>query len=228
MAFLHEPLLLGYSDLVVDTKASGRTYVTPEGKKYPSITTVLGSLNQGHIQDWRNRVGAAEANRVSKFAAGRGTALHALTEKYLNNEIVDIQSLMPHVRCLFNQVQPVLDRNVSTVLLQEKPLYSDHLGVAGRVDLVCKFKNRNSIVDFKTSSRVKTRDQISNYFMQETAYSIMVEERTGVPISHLILIMAVDNSPSEALVFEEKRDTWVPRLLDALKEFNNRKLFGHI
>ena len=43
--FIHEPVDLKYGDLVCETLSSGRTYLTPEGKKYPSITTVLGILS---------------------------------------------------------------------------------------------------------------------------------------------------------------------------------------
>ena len=63
--FIHEPVDLKYGDLVCETLSTGRTYVTPQGKKYPSITTVLGVLSEDHIREWRARVGEAEANRIS-------------------------------------------------------------------------------------------------------------------------------------------------------------------
>jgi genome maintenance exonuclease 1 len=226
--FLHAPMKLEYGDLVVENGPNGRKYLTPEGNSYDSITTVLGSLNKNEIREWRQRVGEEEANRVSRFATGRGNALHLLMEKYLNNEKIDVNTLMPHVKNLFGQVKSVVDRNVSTIYMQEKPLYSDHLETAGRVDLVCEFASRTSIVDFKTSSRIKTRDDIENYFIQECAYSIMVEERTGIPVPRLVIIMAVDNSPNEALVFSERRDKWVPKLKEVLQTYRKNKLFDHI
>jgi hypothetical protein len=219
---------LPYGDLVVENGPKGRKYITPEGKSYDSITTVLGSLNKNHIREWRQRVGEEEANRISRFATGRGNALHLLMEKYLNNETIDVNTLMPHVKNLFGQVKTVVDRNISKVYLQEKPLYSDHLETAGRVDLVCEFASRTSIVDFKTSSRIKKKEDIENYFIQECAYSIMVEERTGIPVPRLVIIMAVDNSPAEALVFSERRDNWVPKLKETLETYRKGKLFNHL
>jgi genome maintenance exonuclease 1 len=112
--------------------------------------------------------------------------------------------------------------------MQEKALYSDHLEVAGRVDLVCDFARRASIVDFKTSKRIKLRDEIENYFIQACAYSIMVEERTGVPIPRLVIIMAVDDHTGEPLIFTERRDTWIPKLKETLSNYKKAKLFNHL
>ena len=72
--------------LTRETTKSGRKYFTPEGNAYPSITTVLGVLNKEGILAWRQRVGEAEANRISQQAATRGTAVHKLAEDYLDNK----------------------------------------------------------------------------------------------------------------------------------------------
>ena len=63
-----------------------RFYQTPEGQRYPSVTTVTGLLTRDHIKLWRERVGAEEANRVSTQAAKRGTKMHSLFEQYLRQE----------------------------------------------------------------------------------------------------------------------------------------------
>ena len=225
--FVHDHIDLGYDNLKDSTGSSGRTYVTPEGKKYPSITTVLGVRSKDAIMEWRRRVGEEEANRVSRHAAARGTALHAVAENYINNDVEYFPSnTMPHVRALFKSVKPIIDTYVGRVILQEKPLYSDHLGIAGRVDLVAEFNGKMSIVDFKTSKRRKKREDIANYFAQATAYSIMFEERTGIPVPQLVIIMAVDDDP-KPIVFVEKRNSWVDELHGAILEYNKSILFGH-
>ena len=225
--FTHEPVVLGYDNLSDSSGPSGRTYITPEGKKYPSITTVLGARSKDSIMEWRRRVGEEEANRISRHAAARGTALHTVAENYINNDVEYFPpNTMPHVRALFKSVKPIIDTYVGTVVLQEKPLYSDHLGVAGRVDLVAEFNGTLSIVDFKTSKRRKTREEIKNYFAQATAYSIMFEERTGIPVPQLVIIMAVDDNP-KPIVFVEKRNKWVEELRDAIREYNKLIIFGH-
>ena len=62
------------------------------------------------------------------------------------------------------------------VYAQEAALYSEHLGLAGRVDCVGEFDGVPSIIDFKTSKKLKKKDSITNYFIQESAYAIMWEE----------------------------------------------------
>ena len=68
------------------TTNEGRKYFTPEDKAYPSITTVLGILSKQQIIEWRARVGAEEANKISRQASTRGTAVHKLAEDYINND----------------------------------------------------------------------------------------------------------------------------------------------
>ena len=84
--FKHEKIDIGYEDLDANTTTTGRTYSTPDGKSYPSVTTVLSILNEHIIKAWRERVGEEEANRISGVAANRGTRVHSIVEKYLNNE----------------------------------------------------------------------------------------------------------------------------------------------
>ena len=212
MKFLHQKIPLGYLDLTAETLPKGRTYTDPDGNKYPSITTVLGILSRDSIAAWKKRVGEEEANKISYKASSRGTAVHEIVEKYLNNE--DTGKTMPHIQASLSNLKPILNR-IDVIYGQEVPLYSKHLGVAGRVDCVGKFDGVPSIIDFKTSKRVKKREWCKGYFMQEAAYAIMWEERTGMPIPNLVTIMDVDNE--DPLVFIEHRDQWVPKLFETIE-----------
>ncbi len=225
--FEHSPAVYGYDDLRSETsESSGRKYVTPEGHVYPSITSVLSILSKDSIREWRERVGKDEADRVSRNAAARGTALHNAAERYIKNETEWFsESEMPHVRALFNSIRPVIDERVGVVYSQEAPLYSDHLKLAGRVDLVADFDGRRSIIDFKTSTRRKSSDDIHAYFMQASAYAIMFEERTGIPVPNLVVMMAIDNDPTPE-IFIEKRDNWTNKLHETIQAYNAKKLFG--
>lgn len=224
--FRHNHADLGYTDLVCDTpKVGGRTYLTPEGKKYPSITSVLSILKKDAINEWRARVGEQEANRVSRQAADRGTAVHTLVEQYLQNKPIALDKLMPHIRANFLSLKSLLDANLDDIVLQEKPLYSDHLGVAGRCDIIAKWKGKLAVIDIKTSARAKTAEDIHSYFLQESAYAVMMEERTSIPVPRLVTLMSVDNAP--ASVFQQRRDDWTDELLRTIAEFKKRALFGH-
>lgn len=185
-----------------------RYYVTPEGNKYPSITTVLAAYNIGYIMEWRKRVGEEQANKISRQASGRGTRIHTLCEKYIDNETPDFKS--PLDLELFNRFKPTLHR-INNVYAQELRMYSDHLRIAGTVDCVAEFDRVLSVIDFKTARRAKNKEDIENYFMQCSAYAIMFEEQFKIPVAQTVVAIAVDDD--EPQVFIERRDTHVKRLL---------------
>lgn len=221
MPFVHDPVDLGYQDIVCETTEKGRKYVTPQGKQYPSITTILGKvMSDGWVEEWKAAVGEESADRVRRVAAQRGERVHSLVESFLDNREIDLRREMPNVSAAFKSIRPVLEQHVNRIRLQEKPLYSDFLKAAGRVDLVAEYDGVLSIIDIKTSSKVKTADDIHNYFMQETAYAIMFEERTQIPVEQLVTVMAVDFS--SPLVFIEKRDNWSNSLANVITEYRTR------
>lgn len=185
-----------------------RYYVTPEGNKYPSITTVLSAYNQKAIFEWRQRVGEEEANKISRQASSRGTRIHTLCEMYLNNQEPAFKT--PLDVETFNTFKPVLHR-INNIYVQEQRMYSDHLRIAGTVDCIAEFDGKLSVIDFKTAKRLKNKDDIENYFMQASAYAIMFEERFGIPVNRTVIAIAVDGE--EPQVFIEKRDKYVKGLL---------------
>ena len=91
-------------------------------------------------------------------------------------------------------------------------MYSNYLRLAGTVDCIADFKGKPHIIDFKTSSKPKNRDWIHSYFMQASAYAIMAEERYGLTIPRLAIIIAVEDSDPQ--VFVEHRDDWAELLIE--------------
>ena len=202
----------------------GRYYVTPTGKKYPSITTVLSILSKKAIMEWRKRVGEAEANKISTKAARRGTNVHQMCEDYLNNKPYITSKTMPVDKEMFATLKPILDERINNIHTQEATLYSDYLGVAGRVDCIAEFDGRLSVIDFKTSRKPKKKEWISNYFQQASAYCVMYEERTKIPVDQIVILIAVDDN--EPQVFVEKRDNHIGACMTTIslyKEQQNEK-----
>ena len=225
MKFVHEPIDLGYNDLTAQSLNNSRIYNTPDGD-YPSVTTVLSILSEAAIQEWRKRVGEEEANRISGRASSRGTKVHSIIEDYLNGK--DTTEYLPHIRQSLSNLKPILDTRIGRIFGLEVPLYSRHLGLAGRCDAVAEFDGVVSIIDWKTSRYPKKKSQISNYFCQMAAYAIMFEERTGLPVTNLAVVMDCDgfDYTHEPLVFKEHRDNWTEMLIDTIKEYKRRKLFS--
>ena len=219
--FIHEPVDLGYTDLATKYKG-GRHYVIEKTDAktvyYPSITNLLGNLSKKAIQEWRDRIGHEEANKISRQAASRGTAVHAMCELYVNNDPDYNRDVMPNIEYDFNRIKNILDTRIGVVYGQELPLYSDHLKVAGRVDLVAEFDGKISIIDYKTSKKTKKHEWCHSYFMQECFYAIAWEERTGIPITQLVTIISVDDA--EPQVFIEHRDDWDKNLVKVIEKYS--------
>ena len=203
------------TELTTENIDGKRHYVTPNGS-YISITTLLANLSKDGIQKWRNRVGATEANRISTKASRQGNAIHALCEKYIKNEEGFLTESMPHLVEMFESILPLLDR-VDNVHVTEGAMYSDELGLAGRTDLIAEFDGKLAIIDYKTSRRIKTWSMCHSYFMQGAFYAHAYEERTGIPINNIVIIMAVENE--EPLLFRETKDRWINPLREVITKY---------
>lgn len=207
-----------YPTLKRVTSSDGtRVYETPTGNKYPSVTTVTGLLKKDIIQAWRKKVGDEEANKISSTAARRGTRIHTLCEKYLLNEEVPL-GMFDHE--MWNSLRPLLD-DIDDIYALEQPLFSNHLQVAGTVDCIAKYKGKFSVIDFKSSRRLKSRDDIHDYFIQCSAYAVAFEEMTSIPVSRLVILMGVDDE--KPLVFNERRDDWVEKFKTLRLEYKRVK-----
>jgi len=199
--------LVEFDELETITEDKKRFYLTPEGNKYPSVTTVCSLATIDSIKKWRKRVGNEQANKISSKASSRGTKVHKLVEDYVNNKDLDFENVLPVNLFMFKQIKPILDTYLENVYAIECPLYSDYLETAGRVDCIGTFKGKPAIIDFKTANKRKQRSWIHNYFMQEAAYAVMFEERTKIPISRIVTVIAVEQD--EPQLFIEKRDDYI-------------------
>ena len=191
-----------------------RIYVTPDGDKYPSITTILGEFSKASIQEWRKRVGETEANKISGKASRRGTSVHSVCESYIKNEDGFLDGQTPNIVELFKTIEPFLER-VDNIHGVELALYSDHFGVAGRTDLIAEFDGVLSVIDYKTSNKIKKKEWCESYFAQGAFYGIAYEELTKIPVSQVVIIIAVDEEHPQ--LFVEKRDDWVDKIWEAKK-----------
>jgi hypothetical protein len=194
-------------DLETETVDGKRFYKTPEGLLYPSVTTITSQHGKDKILEWRKRVGEQEANRISTKASGRGTRVHKICENYLNNEDDFARKQMPDSLVMFKSIQPLLDEHVNNIHALEVPLYSHHLRVAGRVDCIAEYDGKLSVIDFKTASKPKEEKWILNYFMQCSAYAVMYEERTKIPVPQIVIMIAVESE--EPQVFIKKRNDYI-------------------
>lgn len=224
MAFNHVKLKELEFDLKAITTDSGRQYLTPDGYSFPSVTTVLSDYNKKALFEWRERVGAEEANRIAAKASSRGTKLHTICENYLMNELTPMKmtSMMPDTKELFLSLKPHIDDNIGDVYSIEQALYSTRLRLAGRVDCIAEWNGQLSVIDFKTSTREKSEEGILNYFMQCTAYATMFEEITHRPINQLVVAIAVADGSNQIFV-KEKSQHYIDSLDSYIAKYWKKK-----
>lgn len=199
-----------------------RTYETPTGEKYPSVTTVLSKTkDQSHLLAWRKRIGVEAATKITAQAGRRGTATHLLCEKFVLNEDIDLTKEMPVSVHLFTQLQKFLINNVNNIRVSEGSLYSHKLRVAGSVDLVATYRNHAAIIDFKTSGKNKRADWIEDYFIQAAMYSYMLWEMTQMYHPKLVIAIAVEEE-SEPQIFEQDVHDWITKAKDRCNKYHHR------
>ena len=195
-----------------------RLYETPEGNKYPSITTVLSVRNKKGLFEWRKRVGEDVANYVARKAANRGTSVHHMCEDYINNDFDEEKhkkKFLPYV--LFNQLRESVLQKIDNIYAQECGLYSDKYKVAGRVDCIAEYDGKLSIIDFKTSSKERSDDWNESYYIQASAYAEMFEERTGIEINQVAILVVTEDGVVQEFV--KNKTEYLPLLSDVIREW---------
>jgi genome maintenance exonuclease 1 len=216
--FTHVDLIQPVEIVSRDTP-KGRFYTTPEGNKYPSITTILGAGDKPWLRDWRESMGFEKADKEMKRAAERGTAVHSMIELFLNNDPTPTleHTDLGHIAC-FNQLRIYL-RKINNILTQESALWSNTMRVAGRVDCVGEYKGKLCIIDFKTSTNDKVEHQVQDYYLQTTAYALMFQERYNIQIDDIVILMGVEKG-ALPLVFQQPVEPYIEPLLRRINSYH--------
>jgi len=223
MTFTHHNYL---GDLELNKKETNgiRLYNLPNGDWVPSITSVTSFYNRQIFVKWRKRIGIEEANRITKKATARGTDFHAATELYMLNKDINWDEFKPLTKFMFIHAQPYLDK-INNIHAIERTLYSEYLGLAGRVDCIGEYEGELAVIDFKTSEKIKPEEWLENYFVQETFYAAAYYELTGIPVKKLITIMVTPDGEVEVFDKRNKGD-YIKLLVRYIKEFVSHNI-GH-
>lgn len=158
--------------------------------KVPSVTSILDMLPAPYLRKWNSKITAEHAvanlddvvamasksktkaiewlkgapDRELNKAADIGDRVHNLLEELINDPLTEVEEeLAPYIDGFYQ----FLDRFEPEWLFVEKPIFSMTHLYAGSFDAICKIKNKNYMLDFKT-----TRSGISaKVAMQLAAYS---------------------------------------------------------
>ena len=214
--------------------------------KLPSVTTVLGNMtDQSSLENWRKRIGYAEAERISRFSANRGTCMHQKLEFWFTSDIEDLKARLEDVNKKMSEFikengytedelrvgNQLFDKlyicgffkRIDSIIEMEKTLYSfDNGGYAGRVD--CIYKNNsgeNVLLDFKTSKYTKKKEWITNYLLQLSAYFNAYYQMTGIELDKAELWISCEIDPPQLVeISKEELKIWLKHFLRLVKGYH--------
>jgi len=215
--FKHIGPAVPIKELQTRTMDSGRFYKI-DSAWLPSVTTVVSNATKDGILKWQQRVGFAEAEKVRRASAWRGTQYHNLVEHYLNNELEKIEESEGLPTYLFRSARETLDR-ISDVVAIEAPLFSRNLGIAGRVDCIASFDSELAIIDFKTTKNLKKEEHLEKFFVQEAAYAYMYYEMTGVEVDKLVTLSVAEDGTTQ-VVQKYDKIPYIDTLIDWIKLYH--------
>ena len=212
-----------YPELDLVEKNGKRYYLDSNNHPVPSVTTILSlTSNKSGVDEWRRRVGSKKADEIVHESTVIGSAVHEAIENYLSDQkwdSFDRDRLGLISKSITNKFIETGLTDITKIWGLESGLILDGL-YAGTADCIGIYKDKPAIIDFKTARKIKKKEWIHNYFAQASAYAILFEERTGIPVPQLVIIIAVDNE--EPQVFVEKRDDWTELLFKAKEIYESR------
>ena len=213
-----------YNELkqINDSVTRKRVYLTPDGEKLPSVTTILSSTkDMTHLNEWKKRVGEENARRITTEAAGIGTAMHANLERYLCGMERQPGNNQVHVQA--NKMAEVIIqnglKNVNEVWAMEQSLYFPGL-YSGTTDLCGVFNGKPAIMDHKQTNKPKKEEWVEDYKLQLVAYAMAHNEVYGTDIKTGVVFMCSRDLQYQQFevteeTFPKYRDMW----LDKVEEY---------
>jgi genome maintenance exonuclease 1 len=186
-----------YQPIPRETVDGRRLYATPDGRRLPSVTTILEATKPEEkrqaLQNWRNRVGVAQAQAITTEAANRGTRMHTYLEHYVKTGEVKARGTNPFGWASHAMAAVVIEhglKNVQEFWGIEVPLYFPSI-YAGTTDGCGIHLGEQAILDYKQTNRPKKREWIEDYFMQLCAYAEAHNELHGTKINKGVILMCV-------------------------------------
>jgi genome maintenance exonuclease 1 len=205
------------------TTDNGQRTYDVEGKKIPSVTTILSATkpkeSQESLQKWRDRVGAEEARKITQAAALRGTEMHYVLENYLNGVgYLNLSTDGATARIMAHKIIDNMDPLKLIYGSEVSLAYEDKW--AGSTDLVGQFNGKETIVDFKQSNKLKKEEWIEDYYYQIAAYSLAHKKNYGPIEQGLIAMCTKDGKYQQFLMNEKKLSEYESKWFDRVQKYH--------
>ena len=207
------------------TDHGSRTYDF-EGKKLPSVTTVLSrTKDQSYLDQWKAKVGYEEAERIKNLSSKRGTSMHKFIENHISSTGYDdlteigIQAKPMAHKIIDVGLTPITEYYGSEVTLHYPGLY------AGSTDLVCLYNGKETIVDFKQANKPKREEWIEDYYMQIAAYAMAHDAVHGSNIEQGVIMICTPDLYYQEFKFDgEQMRQYRHKFLGRLSQFYGKNV----
>jgi ATP-dependent exoDNAse (exonuclease V) beta subunit len=163
----------------------GKRVYNINGEALPSVTTILQATETEEkkkiLEQWKQRVGAENADRIRDQAANRGSVLHRIVENYITDtKHLDLTDLGQEAHKMANiLIQSAIDERLSEVWGVEPYLAYQGL-FAGQTDLIGIHDGKITVCDHKNSNKPKKKEWLhDSYRIQLAAYALAFEDMFG-------------------------------------------------
>ena len=223
---MYNPNKFNYKTLNRETIEGSRKYVSPDGEKLPSVTTILDATKSEEkkkiLNDWRNRIGHKKAQEITTEAAARGTRMHKFIEDYIKTGSLSDSGTNPYSIQSHKMAQSIISQGLSKCNEfwgTEVSLYYPKI-YAGTTDLVGVHDGSEAIMDHKQTNKLKKREWIEDYFLQLAAYANAHNEVYGTNIRKGVIFMcSADNIYQEFIIEGSEFDHWTDRWFRRVEEY---------
>ena len=200
-----------------------------DDEKLPSVTSILQATkseeDKAALENWKQRVGYKEANKIKTEASSRGTSMHSYIEDFLRGRINE--SFFESNEQYKNMAKEIIDKGIKGKLeeifgMETTLRYPQKYG--GTADLVGVYQGKEAIIDFKQANKPKKVDYIQDYFLQLGAYTLAhnVVYETNIT-SGVILLCTVDNLFQDFKIEGPELLMYQNLFLGRLKKFHEMK-----
>lgn len=225
-----------YSTLSRESVNGKRHYLTPNGDRIPSVTTILDATKPAEakaaLMNWKKSIGEKKAQEITTEAANRGTRMHKYLEDYIKGIEINENPTNPYARQSVLMAKKIIDQGfppIDEVWGNEVPLYFPGL-YAGTTDCVGIHDGKESILDFKQTNKPKKENWIEDYYLQLAAYALAHNELFGTSIRKGVIMMCVrpdeinpgvwgEPQYQQFVIDEEKFDYWSHRWWDRVEQY---------
>lgn len=227
---MYNPNKYNYVSLQKESVGGSRKYLTPDGFKLPSVTTILEETKplerKKALQEWRKRVGEKQAQQITTEAAGRGTRMHKWLETYVKTGDMGTAGNNPYSIQSHTMAKSIIEQGLikcTEFWGTEVSLYFPQI-YAGTTDLIGVHEGQEAIMDHKQTNKPKKREWIDDYFIQTAAYAMAHNEIFNTTIRKGVIFMcSAENQYQEFVIegtdFDKYTDIWLKRLEEYYNKF---------